>query len=246
MNTILKLKTAQAAEVAGVGYEGFRSWLKRGLLKDNGMMPKFYAADAPAEISDAKRWRWSAFGFVDLCSFRLAKILLDAGLPWEFVNSVVSYDDVWRSHRSDRPETRFLAVFPETRQHTLYSPETLADDLDKGIVKSSWMTVLDLHDLRQTVVWRIRAATLRMVAEDIKRTSQFFARSGNTMLGPEDTALHMKKIEALADQISALAPAAEKGGSSYQGFEALLTQLHGLGKFPDNEDVSAVAHAFVD
>src|ERR1700691_6266358 len=112
MNTNLRVKTAQAAEVAGVGYEGFRSWLKRGLLKDTGTLQKFYAADAPAEVADAKRWRWSAFGFADLCSFRLTKILLDAGISWEVVNGVASDETLWRSHHHANPVNRFLAVFP--------------------------------------------------------------------------------------------------------------------------------------
>jgi hypothetical protein len=246
MNTNMRVKTAQAAKVAGVGYEGFRSWLKRGLLKDNGVLPKFYAADAPAEVSDAKRWRWSAFGFVDLCSFRLTKLLLDAGLSWEVVSPVVSDDAVWRSHRSDQPDQRFLAVFPKTLQYTLYSAETLADDLNKGIIKSSWMTVMDLRQLRQDVVCRVRVVALRTLADDVKRTSHFFARSGRNMLLPDETVVHQREIEALADEITALAIDAEQGEGSYQQFEAILTQLHGLGKFPDNADVSMVANAFVD
>lgn len=246
MNTNIRIKTAQAAEVAGVGYEGFRSWLKRGLLKDNGILPKFYAADVPAEVADAKRWRWSAFGFVDLCSFRLTKLLLDAGLPWEVVSSVVSDDAVWHSHRSDLPDQRFLAVFPKTLQYTLYSAETLADDLNKGIIKSRWMTVMDLCQVRQDVICRIRALSLRTVADDVKRTSHFFARFGQRMLQPDETVVHQHKIEALADEITALAIAVEQGEGSYQQFEAILTQLHGLGKFPDNADVSMVANAFVD
>ncbi len=246
MNTNIRIKTAQAAEVAGVGYEGFRSWLKRGLLKDNGILPKFYAADAPAEAADAKRWRWSAFGFVDLCSFRLTKLLLDAGLSWEVVSLVVSDHAVWHSHRSDLPDQRFLAVFPTTLQYTLYSAETLADDLDKGIIKSHWMMVMDLGQLRQDVVWRVRAVALRTLADDLKRTSHFFARSGGKMLPPNERVVHQHEIEALADEITALAIAAEQGKGSYQQFETILTQLHGLGKFPDNADVSMVANAFVD
>jgi hypothetical protein len=43
-----------------------------------------------------------------------------------------------------------------------------------------------------------------------------------------------------------MAIAAEQGEGSYQQFEAILTQLHGLGKFPNNADISMVASAFVD
>ena len=66
------------------------------------------------------------------------------------------------------------------------------------------------------------------------------------MLSPDETAIHQHKIEARADEITAMAIAAEQGEGSYQQFEAILTQLHGLGKFPDNADISMVASAFVD
>jgi len=188
MNTDLTVKTAQAADVAGIGYEGFRTWLKRGLLKPTGTLPKFYAPDAPAEIADAKRWRWSSFGFADLCSFRLTKILLDAGLSWEVVNSIVSDHGLWQSHRSDNPASRYLAVFQGTSQWTLYSAETLATDLNTGTIRSDWMTLVDLHELRQNVVFRNRAAALRAVADDLIRTSHVFVTSGNAMLTPGEEA----------------------------------------------------------
>jgi hypothetical protein len=245
MKTNISLKTAQAADVAGVGYEGFRTWLKRGLLKDTGILPKFYAADAPAEISDAKRWRWSAFGFADLCSFRLTKRLLDAGLSWEVVNSVVSDLDLWRSHLSDhQADKHFLAVFPETLQYTLYSAETLADDLNNGIVKSRWMTLIDLGELRQGVIFRTRAAALRAIADDMVRTSGIFARSGRAMPTPGEEAAQRLRIENLAREISELAMDAEKGAGSYQQFEEILSRLHQEGKFPDNAAVSTIAIAF--
>ena len=244
MNTNLRLKTAQAAEVAGVGYEGFRSWLKRGLLKDTGMMAQFYAPDAPAEVADAKRWRWSAFGFADLCCFRLTKLLVDAGLPWEMVNSVVSENQVWQSHRYQGPEKHYLAIFPASAQWTLYSAEMLAEDLKNGIVKGNLMTLVDLHDLRQRVVLRIRGAVLRAIADDMKTTSNIFARSGSKMPTLEETTERKLAIEKLASEIGELAEKAEQGSGSYRQFETILHQLHGLGKFPDNAAVSAVAHAF--
>jgi hypothetical protein len=246
MNTNLRVKTAQAAEVAGVGYEGFRSWLKRGLLKDTGTLPKFYAADAPAEIADAKRWRWSAFGFADLCSFRLTKILLDAGISWEVVNDVASDETLWRTHHHANPAHRFLAVFPATLQFTLYSAASLKDDLEKGVIKSDWMTLVDLHELRRSVVFRNRAAALRAIADDIRRTSHIFARSGSKMLTPDEEASQQRSIEKLAGEISDLANEAEQGSGSYQQFEAILVALHDAGKFPDNSAVSAVAAAFVE
>jgi hypothetical protein len=247
VNTNLNVKTAQAADVAGVGYEGFRSWLKRGLLKETGLLPKFYAREAPAELADAKRWRWQAFGFADLCSFRLTKILLDAGLPWERVSPIVSDQGLWQSHHHDSAAGRYLAVFQNGSQWTLYpSAEALADDLNTGTIRSDWMTLIDLHELRKSVVFRNRAAALRAVADDTKRTSHIFARTGSNLLTPGEEADRRLGIEKLARELGELAVEAEQGGGSYKEFETLLIGLHKKGKFPDPSAVSAVAAAFTD
>jgi hypothetical protein len=182
MKTNIRTKTAQAADIAGVGYEGFRSWLKRGLLKATGALPQFYAAeDVKAEIANAKRWQWSSFGFADLCCFRLAKLLFDAGLPWQVVSPIVSDHALWRSHHRDDPATRYLAIFQRSSQWALYSLETLAAGLSTGRIRSDWMTLIDLRELRQNVMFRTRAAALRAIADDMTRTSDIFARSGGNM-----------------------------------------------------------------
>jgi hypothetical protein len=247
MNTNLNVKTAQAADVAGVGYEGFRSWLKRGLLKETGLLPKFYARKTPAELADAKRWRWQAFGFADLCSFRLTKILLDAGLPWERVCPIVSNEELWQSLHHNSAAGRYLALFQNGSQWTLYpSAEALAGDLNSGTIRSDWMTLVDLHGLQQSVVFRNRSAALRAVADDTKRTSHIFARTGSNLLTPDEEADRRLGIEKLASELRELADEAEQGGGSYQQFETLLTGLHKKGKFPDPSAVSAVAAAFTD
>lgn len=244
MNTNLTVKTAQAAEIAGVGYEGFRSWLKRGLLKETGTLPKFYAAHVPAEIADAKRWRWSAFGFADLCSFRLTKLMLDAGLPWDTANAVAGDEALWRSHHSGASHPRYVAVFPNSNQYTLYSPETLAADLANEVIKHDWMTLFDLHQLRENVMFRIRAAVLRVLAADMASTSSILVREGTNLVPLAEAAARKAKIEELARALGNLADDAEAGSGSYREFEAILASLHAEGKFPDNTAVSAVAFAF--
>jgi hypothetical protein len=167
---MIQVKTAEAAGIAGVGYEGFRSWLKRGLLKSTGLLPKFYAPDAGAEIADAKRWQWSSFGFADLCAFRLAKILFDSGFEWNVVNSIASDNELWQSQyreqvkaelaeRANGPdldlEKYYIAIFGHGSQWTLYSPAELMEDLRSGIVNREWMILVDLRELRHSVVTRI-------------------------------------------------------------------------------------------
>jgi hypothetical protein len=89
--------TARAAAIVGVGYEGLRSYLKRGLLGSVGLMAPFVSRDAPAPDRSAVRASWSRFGSADLCLMRLAKILIDLGLSFEQANAVVSNDRL-RNH----------------------------------------------------------------------------------------------------------------------------------------------------
>ena len=231
---------------AGVGYEGFRSWLKRGLLKQTGTLATVYAPKVEAEVADAKRWRWAAFGYADLCSFRLAKLMLDTGLSWEMVCTVVGDEALWRSHHSGAKDMRYLAVFPKSDEYTFYSVQSLAADLAAEAIRHDWMTLFDLGELRRSVVFRSRAVALRMIAADMASTSHIYARSGPSTLPPSEAAERQLTIRRRAAELEELADAAETGAGSYRQFEAILAGLHGQGKFPDNAAVSAVAFAFSD
>jgi hypothetical protein len=244
MKTNLSLKTAQAAEVAGIGYEGFRTWLKRGLLKDTGLMTKFYAPDAPAELADAKRWRWAAFGYADLCSFRLAKNLLDAGLLWETVNPIVSNYSLWKSHQETDPDNRYLVIYAGATEWCTYTSDELVAELDSETRRPDWAILIDLKKLRKDVVLRSRSAALRAVAAEIKKSSHLSVRSGPNLLPPQEASERRAIIESVADDIAQLATEAEQGGASYRMFDARLKQLHGLGMFAENSAISAVAQAF--
>ena len=246
MNTNLRLKTAQAAEVAGVGYEGFRTWLKRGLLKDTGTLPQFYAADVEAEVADAKRWRWSAFGFTDLCCFRLTKIMLDAGLSWSMACSIASDQKIWQNFHSRKSEIQHVAAFPKSNEYTLYTSQNLAADLASNIVKFDWMTLFNLHEVRESVVLRSRGATLRAISSYTVRNLGIVPTSGANMLSPAERAEWQRITEGLARELAQFADHAEKGEGSYQAFEVILNGLHRQGAFPENAAVSAVALAFAE
>ena len=245
MKTIFILKTAQAADVAGVGYEGFRTWLKRGLLKTNGVLPKFYASDVSAEIADAKRWRWTAFGYSDLCSFRLTKILLDAGLPWEVVNPIVGDPTLWKSHETNNAAFQFLVIDNQGAEFFLCTREQLASSFSAGTTEKPIVTIVDLDHLHRDVVFRCRAATLRAAAADLKQTSHISARNGPNLPTPEEAAERKQKIEALADEIIAIAGNPALGKNEYLAYEMICRELQSLGKFLENATTSAVAAAFV-
>ena len=195
----VRAKTAQAAEIAGIGYEGFRSWLKRGLLKTTGpLMPKSYAAHVPAEVTDSKRWQWSEFGFADLCAFRLVRVLLDAGLPWETASDIASANIIWELQReAQKDEDEPLDIFGKDKSsptratllaiHRLkeqnevgsmyywcvYKDYELMDDIRRDIVTTEHMTLVDLENLRREVVSSImalgEAGRSRKVAETVSQ-----------------------------------------------------------------------------
>lgn len=72
---IATVTTSRAAEIVGIGYEGLRSHLKRGLL-------------GPSERT------WKRFTFSDLCVARLAKLMLDIGLSFEMVKEIAAFPDL--------------------------------------------------------------------------------------------------------------------------------------------------------
>lgn len=86
--------TAKAAEIVNIGYEGLRSYLKRGLLGSSGLLAPFVHRDSPAPDLSTVRAKWKRFGLVDLCLMRLAKQLIDLGLSFEQANGIVSRDDL--------------------------------------------------------------------------------------------------------------------------------------------------------
>ncbi|MFP1132924.1 hypothetical protein [Asticcacaulis sp. W401b] len=118
--------TAKAAEIVGVGYEGLRSYLKRGLLGSIGLMAPFVSRDAPAPDLSAVRATWSRFGVADLCLMRLAKILIDLGLSFDQANSVVSRNDL-RDHFKYQTAERgaVLLAWPPYYDNILFQRDDL-------------------------------------------------------------------------------------------------------------------------
>ena len=111
---------------------------------------------------------------------------------------------------------------------------------------NSPMPVLDKHELRRECQRRKDSvAALKAVAEYARRHSALFVIDGPKLLNPEQIAKQKQRIEAVANEISALAIPAEKGEATYGQFESLLGELHKLGFFPETSLVSAVARAFV-
>jgi hypothetical protein len=92
---------------------------------------------------------------------------------------------------------------------------------------------------------RASGPALIAVAEYTRQHSSIFARSGPKLLSAAETNRRRREIEALADKIDAMAGPASEGRATYAQFEALLSDLHKNGFFPEISLISAVAHAMV-
>ncbi len=86
---------------------------------------------------------------------------------------------------------------------------------------------------------------LHAIAAYTRNNSSFFIRTGPQMLTPAATAQRQQRIEALADELDALADRAREGLVRYPDFDSVLGALHATGFFPEGRLVSDVARALV-
>lgn len=95
---------------------------------------------------------------------------------------------------------------------------------------------------------RSRAAALNAIAADIRSKSHIFGQHGPRLLDQEERAERKQAIEARADRISVLAERAAEGvPTSYREFNAILSELTGLGYSPPERSlISTVARSYVE
>ncbi|MDR6800133.1 hypothetical protein [Asticcacaulis solisilvae] len=155
MSELPRISAGGAADVVGIGYQGFRSYLKRGLLGRVGMLPGFHRAGAHTSDDPTPRSGWMMFGFADLCLMRIAKLLMDNGFTFESASSVVSNHKLWhRMAHDDEPVDRFLLIWPPYGDHIIFDPEDMqhfpariAEAQAQGV-----FTLLNLGDIQRYVL----------------------------------------------------------------------------------------------
>lgn len=116
-----RVSSARAAEIVGIGYEGFRSYLKKGLLGRVGMLPGFHRAGGIGSDNPTPRSSWTMFGFADLCLMRIARLLMETGFTYESANAVVSQHQIWSYMAHDEvPTERYLLIWPPYGDHIVF------------------------------------------------------------------------------------------------------------------------------
>jgi hypothetical protein len=150
--------SALAAEIVGIGYEGFRSYLKRGLGGRVGMLSGVHKPGADTQDDPTPRSKWKRFGVSDLCLFRVAKLLMDAGFSFEAANSVVSRHQHWAAFTYDGiPVHRMLAIWPPYGDHIVYEADQL--DMLKAALEEApeIVTLINLGAAHEHVLAALRA-----------------------------------------------------------------------------------------
>ncbi|WP_374611970.1 hypothetical protein [Sphingorhabdus sp.] len=154
LSDLPRVSSARAADIVDVGYEGFRSYLKRGLLGRVGMLPGFHRACSDTHDDPAPRSGWMTFGFADLCLMRIAKQLMDAGFSFNSANGIVSQHAIWtRMAYDEAPVERFLLVWPPYGDHIIFDPTDL-QQLPKRLAEAGAQgafTLINLGDVERHV-----------------------------------------------------------------------------------------------
>lgn len=158
LSDLPRVSSARAAEVVDVGYEGFRSYLKRGLLGRVGMLPGFHRAGSDTQDDPAPRGKWMMFGFADLCLMRIAKLLMEAGFSFDSANSVVSRHEIWsRMAHDTEPTERYLLIWPPYGDHIIFEPHDLhhLPGRIKEAKAQGVFTLLNLGDVQRYVAGKL-------------------------------------------------------------------------------------------
>ena len=156
-----RVSSARAAEIVDVGYEGFRSYLKRGLLGRVGMLPGFHRANGGTSDDPSPRSGWTMFGFPDLCLMRIARLLMGAGFTFDSANAVVSQHKIWtRMARDKDPIGRYLLIWPPYGDHIIIGVDDLCHlpGLIKEAEAQGVFTLIDLADVQRYVARHLASA----------------------------------------------------------------------------------------
>lgn len=149
--------TSRAAAIIGIGYEGLRSYLKRGLLGRSGLMLPLVSKSSPAPDQSAVRASWKRFGFTDLCLMRLAKQLVDMGLSFDQANSIVSNEEMRALFREGSVTTDAVVMcWPPFQEYMVFVGEErryLADHLAQA---NGTALVIELKAIAQTVTSKLK------------------------------------------------------------------------------------------
>jgi len=148
--------TSVAAKIVGIGYEGLRSYLKRGLLGRSGVMIPLVGMSASAPDINSVRATWKRFGFTDLCLMHLAKQLIEMGLTFDQANSIVSREDMRPLFRGGIQGLDALVMtWPPYQDYILFKGEDRRHLSDRLAEANGTAILIDLRAIAESVTFKL-------------------------------------------------------------------------------------------
>lgn len=158
--------TSVAAKIVGIGYEGLRSYLKRGLLGRSGIMIPLVGKGASAPDVSSVRATWKRFGFTDLCLMHLAKQLIEMGLTFDQANSIVSKEDLRPLFRGGIQHLDALVMtWPPYQDYILFRGEERRHLPDRLAEFNGTAILIDLRSIAESVTFKLQENHPRPVSQ---------------------------------------------------------------------------------
>lgn len=85
------VSTRRTAEIIGMDYEAFRTWMRRSPGRNAGMLPPFHGRDTPARELYSKRWTWARHDQGSVSIYALLRTLTERGLADECIYKPDTY-----------------------------------------------------------------------------------------------------------------------------------------------------------
>jgi hypothetical protein len=121
------------------------------------MLSGFHKPGADTHDDPTPRVKWKRFSVPDLCLFRIARLLIDAGFTFDAANSVVSRQDLWSAFaRDEKPVHRLMAIWPPYGDHITYESDQM-DLLKKALDDApEIVTLINLGEVHAHVLPALR------------------------------------------------------------------------------------------
>jgi len=164
------IPTRRAAEIIGMDYEAFRTWMRRSPGRNAGMLPPFYSRNTPAEQLYSKRWTWARHDQGSVGIYALLRTLTERGLADEYIykpntymlarpadfdgmNHAISTHEIWQYFSSEDNDDDWLLLYSD-KDNSIWIFKQVDRPLFAGHVEALGRSgiVVNMGDIRRHVI----------------------------------------------------------------------------------------------